>query len=93
MAYNLLYHPDIKRKDLPKIPKNLQKRIRKAIEERLLAEPTKYGQPLKRGLQQYRKLRVGDYRVIYKIDKKDIIIFKIGHRKEVYQQVHLRKEG
>ncbi|MCF7892880.1 MAG: type II toxin-antitoxin system RelE/ParE family toxin [Candidatus Omnitrophica bacterium] len=91
MIYNLCYHPDVKRKDLPKIPKNLQKRIRAAIEKRLQAEPEKYGQPLKKGLRRYRKLRVGDYRVIYKINKKNIIIFKIGHRKEVYPQAQSRK--
>jgi len=33
---------------------------------------------LKRGLQGYRKLRVGDYRVIYKVDKENILILKIG---------------
>ncbi|MCF7887485.1 MAG: type II toxin-antitoxin system RelE/ParE family toxin [Candidatus Omnitrophica bacterium] len=93
MNYNLLYHPDIRRKDLPKIPKNLQKRIRTAIEKRLQTKPEKYGQPLKKGLRRYRKLRVGDYRVVYKIDQKNILIFKIGHRKEVYQQAQSRKEN
>lgn len=86
MAYRLCYHPDIKEKDLFEIPKNMQERIRRAIEERLLREPDKYGEPLKRGLCGYRKLRVGDYRVIYKVDGKHIVIFKIGHRKEVYRQ-------
>ena len=38
----------------------------------------------------YRKLRAGDYRIIYKLAKKKIIVLKIGHRKEVYQKVHLR---
>ena len=91
MPYHLFYHPDIKKEDLPKIPRNIQKRIRKAIEERLLIDPDKYGEPLKRGLYGYRKLRVGDYRVIYKVDKEKIAIFKIGHRKEVYhRRVHLR---
>ncbi|MEW6096323.1 MAG: type II toxin-antitoxin system RelE/ParE family toxin, partial [bacterium] len=41
-------------------------RIRKAIEQRLATDPVKYGEPLRRSLQGYRKLRVGDYRVIYK---------------------------
>lgn len=93
MGYQLYYHPDIKKKDLPEIPRNIQNRIRKAIEERLLTDPDKYGQPLRRGLYGYRKLRVGDYRVIYKVEKKDILIFKIGHRKEVYHRVHLRLAG
>jgi mRNA interferase RelE/StbE len=87
MPYELFYHPAISKEDLPDIPKNIKERICKAIEKRLLIEPGKYGEPLKRGLQGYRKLRVGDYRVIYKIDKEKIIILKIGHRKEVYKEV------
>ena len=92
MPYQLFYHPNIEKKDLPEIPKNMKERIRKAIEQKLMTEPVKYGVPLKRSLQGYRKLRVGDYRVIYRIDKKNIIILKIGNRKEVYNKVHLHIE-
>jgi len=90
MEYCLYYHPDIKKEDLFKIPNNIRDRIKRAIEKRLLKEPLKYGEPLKRSLQGYRKLRVGDYRVIYKMEKDNIIILKIGHRKEVYDKVHMR---
>lgn len=90
MSYRLLYHPDIKKEDLPEIPGNMRERIRRAIEERLLIDPEKYGEPLRRGLRGYRKLRVGDYRVIYKVNRESIAIFKIGHRKEVYRGAHLR---
>jgi mRNA interferase RelE/StbE len=92
MPYQVFYHPDIEKKDLPDIPKNMKERIKKAIEQRLMTEPVKYGVPLKRSLQGYRKLRVGDYRVIYRIDKENIIILKIGNRKEVYNKAHLRIE-
>ena len=90
MKYCLYYHPDIKKEDLPKIPNNIKDRIKRAIEKRLLKEPLKYGKPLKRSLQGYWKLRVGDYRVIYKIEKENIIILKIGQRKEIYDKVHTR---
>lgn len=73
--------------------KKIKERIQKAIELRLLINPEKYGEPLKRGLKGYRKLRVGDYRIIYKVDSSNIIIFKIGHRKEAYSKVHYRLEG
>ena len=78
------------KEDLFKIPKNVKERIKRAIEQRLLSETIKYGFPLRKGLQGYRKLRVGDYRVIYKIEDKNIIILKIGHRKEIYSTVYLR---
>ena len=90
MTYQIFYHPDIVKDDLPGIPANMRQRIKKAIEERLLVEPGQYGEPLKRGLQGYRKLRVGDYRIIYRIDKDKIIVLKIGNRKDVYSKVCLR---
>lgn len=90
MTYRLFYHPDIKKEDLPHIPCNITERIRRAIEQRLFSDPVRYGEPLKRGLKGYRKLRMGDYRVIYRIDKENIIILIIGNRKDVYDKVSLR---
>ena len=90
MDYKVLYHPDILHEDLPKIPKNIQSTIKRAIEQRLLVDPLTYGQPLRQSLKGYRKLRVGDYRVIYKIQQDEIIVLKIGHRKEVYEKVFPR---
>ena len=90
MSYQLFYHPDVKKEDFLGIPRNVKARIKKAIEQRLLTEPVKYGGPLKRGLQGYRKLRVGDFRVICKVGKDNIVILKIGHRKGVYGKIHLR---
>lgn len=87
--YHLVYHHEIAN-DLKSIPENLKKRIRKAIETRLLVDPINYSLPLRKSLQGYRKLRVGDYRVIYRIEAEKIIILKIGHRKEVYPQSIIR---
>ncbi len=87
MAYQLIYHPDILKYDLPKIPKNIRESIRKAIEERLLADPVVFGEPLRQSLRGHRKLRVGDYRIIYRIDGHEVIVLKIGHRREVYIKV------
>lgn len=90
MGYNLIYHPDIPKQDLPKIPRNIQDIIRRAIEERLVNDPFMYGEPLRQSLKGHRKLRVGDYRIIYRVQDKDIIILKIGHRKDVYLKVFSR---
>ncbi len=91
MAYRIFYHPDVRKEDLPSIPSNIKERIKRAIEERLQKEPLKYGQPLKRTLRGYRKLRVGDYRIIFRVDKNAVIVLKIGHRKEVYNRVLVRR--
>ena len=83
MSYQIIYSPDVLA-DIAKIPRNIKNRIKKAIEQRLAVDPLRFGEALRRSLQGYRKLRVGDYRVIYKIQQTNVIIFKIGHRKEVY---------
>jgi len=84
VSYKLLYHPHVKKKDLPRINKTMKKRIRTAIENRLMVEPVRYGEPLKRTLKGYRKLRVGDFRIVYKIEQEYILILGICHRKDIY---------
>ena len=89
MEYQPVYHQDVPH-DLAQIPGNIKGRIRKAIETRLLVDPISYGLPLRKSLHGHRKLRVGDYRIIYRILGKEVIILKIGHRKDVYPKVLTR---
>jgi len=65
----------------------LRDRISRAIETRLTTEPQRYGEPLRRTLKGYWKLRVGDYRVVFKVVKDEVWIFGIAHRREVYERV------
>ena len=90
MTFELRYHPDVKKHDLPRINKKLRERIKKAIEERLLVSPEQYGEPLRKTLKRHWKMRVGDYRVVFKITGQKILILGICHRKEVYQIVEGR---
>ena len=90
MAYRLIYHADVKNTDLPKIDNKNKAMIKRAIKERLATQPEKYGSPLQRTLKGYWKLRVGDYRVIFKISGYDIFIFGIMNRKSVYSQINKR---
>ena len=83
MNYKVIYHHEIP-DDLANIPANIKERIQKAVESRLLVDPINYGLPLRKSLQGHRKLRVGDYRVIYRIDGEMIIVLKIAHRRDVY---------
>ncbi len=84
MGYTLSYHPFVKEKDLPKLDNKAKTRIKKAIESRLLMAPEEYGAPLRKTLKGYWKLRVGDYRVVFKVKGNEIIILAILHRKDVY---------
>jgi len=90
MNFKLLYHGDAKKVDLPKIDMKNRFIIKKAIEQRLTTHPEVFGKPLQRTLKGYWKLRVGDYRVVFKITGNDILILGIVHGRDVYQRVKKR---
>ncbi len=74
------------RKELSKLPKDVQQRIADKIDE-LKINPCPPGViALKNGDGRLR-LRVGDYRVIYRVEEDKFVIFivKIGHRKNIYK--------
>jgi len=86
------YHPKVKSEDIPRLSSNIAVRIENAIKKRLIVNPIKYGFYLHGSLKGYRKLRVGDWRVIYRIvDNKEIRIIAIGNRKDVYKFANIRK--
>ena len=84
MAYTLRYHPRVADQDLPKIPTETRRRIARQIEARLGTSPEHFGAPLKGSLHGYWKLRVGDYRVVFKVDGNSVWILAVLHRKDVY---------
>ncbi len=93
MSFALKYHPDVKSIDLPLINEKLKNRIKTAIETRLMTAPHQYGEPLRKTLKGYWKLRVGDYRIVFKISKNEVWILGIIHRKEVYERIEKRLNG
>ena len=90
MPFELRYHPDVKAVDIPLLNEKLKIRIKNAIETRLATAPHQYGEPLRKTLKGYWKLRVGDYRVVFKIMENEVRIFGIIHRKDVYGQIERR---
>jgi mRNA interferase RelE/StbE len=84
MPYTLFYHPAVEKEDSRKISADQKDRIREVIETKLMHDPEIYGKPLRQSLKGHRSLRVGDFRIIFRISGNEIIILKIGHRKDVY---------
>jgi mRNA interferase RelE/StbE len=68
-----------------KLPQAIKERIIRAV-RRLGKDPFPTGVRKLAGSDYYR-LRVGDYRVIYEVqkDKLIILVIRIGHRKDVYR--------
>ncbi len=83
MAYNIAYKKSVHR-DLKKLSKAEACRILDQIEQGLLKEPE--SNPVLKGqFTGLRKFQVGDYRVIYALLGDDILILRIGHRRDVYK--------
>jgi mRNA interferase RelE/StbE len=90
MVYTFVYHADVKKHDLKEIDERNKAIIRKAIEERLAVQPEKFAKPLQRSLKGYWRLRVGEYRIVFKIKDDTVLILGIIHRKKIYQQIFKR---
>jgi mRNA interferase RelE/StbE len=72
-------------KYLKKIPKIDQIAIVRKI--RLLTSPSSNEEKLK-DLKNIYRVRVSDYRIVFRRTKEEIFIVLIGHRKEIYQLVN-----
>jgi len=90
MSYDILYVDKVVKIDIPKISGLYKSRIKQAIETKLTSEPDLYGKPLRKSLKGYLKLRVGDYRIVFRIEKEKVKIFAIAHRRIVYEIVKQR---
>lgn len=73
-------------KQLARIPRNFRNSILKAIEERFSENPYRF-KPLVCNWKGYFRMRVGDYRVIYKVEdeKVTVVIVRIAVRGNVYE--------
>lgn len=85
MVYKVVYLDQVE-EDLKKLDKFIAKKILNRIETYLALNPKELGKPLKGEFQGYWRYRFGDYRVIYKISEREILILilRISHRKNVY---------
>ncbi len=84
--YTVEYLQSVMKEDIPKLPKTIKKMIQQAIESKLMLDPIGFGKPLRYSLKGHRRLRVGDYRIVYRIEptKHNILVVAIKHRKTVY---------
>jgi mRNA interferase RelE/StbE len=81
---NVTVRPDAL-EQMAKLPRVIRERIGKLF-ERLQAWPTVSGvRPLSGNLAGWYRLRTGDYRVRFRVEGENVIVDKIGHRSEFYE--------
>lgn len=88
--FKVVYHYLVVRDDIPKLSNEWKEKVQRVIEKRLRTRPDLYGKPLRRSLKGYRKLRVGDWRVIFRIDNNIVKILVIQHRSAAYAEAEKR---
>ena len=88
MAWTVSFEPRAL-DDLKKLDQHTQRRVVRFLQERIAGHhnPRDFGKPLtgdKVGLWRY---RVGEYRVVCRIDDEQqaVLVLRIAHRKDVYR--------
>ena len=84
--YTVIETKEFKRR-FEKLPPEVQQRIKNKIQNELIHEPYSY-EPYHGKYKGARKLRVGDYRVLFIVDekKKAVVLFYVMHRGEEYRK-------
>lgn len=90
LTFEIIYSAVVVEEDIPRLAPLWKIKIQAAIGEKLFEYPDVYGKPLRRSLKGYRKLRVGDYRVVFRIAGSKILILAILHRSVVYKKMEKR---
>ena len=84
--FHIKYETQVVTQDLKNLPRAVLQRIKSAIETKLCVDPISFGKPLRYSLKKHFRLRVGDYRIIYRVEltERTVWIVHIDHRKDVY---------
>jgi len=76
-------------KEMKRLDRTVAARIIETLEQRIAAlpDPRSLGAPLKGDHDGYWRWRIGDYRVIARVDdaRITILIVRVAHRREVYR--------
>ena len=86
MTYELVYTELVVKKHIPALSHPVKERIKKVILEKLSRDPVRAGKPLIYSLKGHFRLRIGDYRVVYRINDAVVTIVAIRHRRDVYDE-------
>ena len=84
MKYRLVYtHRAIR--DIDALDTSVKQRIGKTL-LRYGPDPLKHAEPLKQSELGSYRFRIGDYRVVFDLEGDQIVILRVGHRREIYRR-------
>ena len=85
MSYAIEFAPSARR-ELRKLPREAQLKLNKRIDS-LCLDPRPRGSKKLKGGDELWRVRVGDYRVVYEVRDKVLVVLvvRVAHRREVYR--------
>ena len=84
MKYRLVYTQRAER-DIKKLESKIKDRIGKTL-LRYSEDPLGFAEKLSDSILGEYRFRIGDYRVIFDIEGKEIVVLRVGHRREIYKR-------
>lgn len=72
-------------KDLKKIDDSTKTRLHNAL-LRFQSDPLKHAEKLTDSQLGSYRFRVGDYRIIFDLVESEIVVLRIGHRRDIYRR-------
>ena len=84
MKYTLIYTQRAER-DIARLDSKTKERIGKTL-LRYQEEPLRYAEKLSDPILGGYRFRIGDYRVIFDIEGNEIVVLRVGHRREIYRR-------
>jgi mRNA interferase RelE/StbE len=89
-VYKIAFHKAAV-KELAALPRDAQKKVARVIDA-LARDPFPQASQTLKGSTSARRIRVGQYRVVYEVyvDRVIVYVVAVGHRREIYEIVERR---
>ncbi|MFA5027614.1 MAG: type II toxin-antitoxin system RelE/ParE family toxin [Candidatus Methylomirabilota bacterium] len=84
MTYRLVYTRRAVR-DIVALDPKTKARIGTQL-ERFEEDPLRHAEPLAHSSLGSFRFRIGDYRVVFDLEGEEIVILRVGHRREIYRR-------
>lgn len=84
MKYELVYTRRAER-DIERLERSIKERIGRTL-LRYSEDPLRYAEKLSNPILGEYRFRIGEYRVIFDIEGNEIVVLRVGHRKEIYKR-------
>jgi len=84
VRYRLVYTRRAER-DIQGLDPDIKERLGKAL-LRYEEDPLKHAEKLTQSVLGSYRFRIGDYRVVFDLEGNEIVVLRVGHRREIYMR-------